>query len=496
MNILTYNLCLKPIVFELLKDYLNNSSSLTYSIDFSNTESIYSKNINNFIFCDQRNSKKGLDYDKSNIEYYINKKIVSDFSKIETRIYRLMSRYEKDNYKFNFESRKNHYFDLLKYAFGLIKKYNIQKLIFFDYPHHMESLILFEVAKYLNINTTIISYLYLGEYRLVVDKSIENRFPEFNNPKKLSEFNNINNNYYNKIKNNNTHRKPFYLTENNNLFHLLYFLFKDIYRSFLNGLFRESNNFVKTTLEKKFQDGKFPSEISSSILMFFNRLKIIKLKKIYEAKSKKNIDLSKKFILFCPNLQPEASTLPMAGYYSDYELILDTILEVLPEDYYVYYKEHPLVFNLLKESYLIKNPKFYDRISNKKIIFVDYKEDTFKLIDKSKLVLTPTGSVGLEALIKDKKVAFFGNPWWQKFADPVYIDSPDDLRKLISNKKESNNKNFYNDYIKTFEQTLHWEGFFYDNHDLLCKDLENNLLDNKILTNIKKYIISKINDNN
>ena len=42
----------------------------------------------------------------------------------------------------------------------------------------------------------------------------------------------------------------------------------------------ESNNFVKTNLDEKFQNLNFPSEITSSIYMFFNRLKILNLKNI------------------------------------------------------------------------------------------------------------------------------------------------------------------------------------------------------------------------
>ena len=179
MNILTYNLCLKPVVFDLIKDNLSNENSIIYSIDFANTKKYYKKFIINNIFCDQRNSKKGLDHDKSKFEFYLNKKIISDLSKLELTVYRLMSRYEKDDKLFNFNSRKKHYFDLLKFAFGLIEKYKINKMIFFDYPHHMESLVLYEVAKYLKIETTIISYLYLGEYRLVVDKKIDNIFEDF-----------------------------------------------------------------------------------------------------------------------------------------------------------------------------------------------------------------------------------------------------------------------------------------------------------------------------
>ena len=102
----------------------------------------------------------------------------------------------------------------------------------------------------------------------------------------------------------------------------------------------ESNNFVKTNLDEKFQNLNFPSEISSSIYMFFNRLKILNLKRIYKKYITKNPDLTKNYILFCPNLQPEASTFQ----WQEFILILnyvETLLSELPEDWFIYYKEHP-----------------------------------------------------------------------------------------------------------------------------------------------------------
>ena len=499
MNILTYNLCLKPVVFDLIKDNLSNENSIIYSIDFANTKKYYKKFIINNIFCDQRNSKKGLDHDKSKFEFYLNKKIISDLSKLELTVYRLMSRYEKDDKLFNFNSRKKHYFDLLKFAFGLIEKYKINKMIFFDYPHHMESLVLYEVAKYLKIDTTIISYLFLGEYRLVVDKKIDNRFEDFSLKNKINKFEKKNIEYFNKVKNKISHMKPFYLKENSNFYHLIYYFIKDIYRSFLNGLMQESNNFVKTKLGEKFQNLDFPSEISSSINMFLNRLKILNLKKIYKKCVTKKPDLSKNYILFCPNLQPEASTLPMAGIYSDFELILETLLKELPDDWFIYYKEHPLVFNLLKESFLNKNKYYYNHITNQKIKFIDYKEDTFKLIDNSNLVVTPTGSVGLEAMIRGKKVAFFGNTWWFKFKDPNYIENSSDIKKMIDanlTKKRISNDNFIDDYKRTFEQTVAWTGFQYDSYEKFVKDYNNNNVDKNNLEKMKNIIISKINNSN
>ena len=82
----------------------------------------------------------------------------------------------------------------------------------------MESLVLYEVAKYLQIDTTIISYLFLGEYRLVVDKNINYRFEDFLLKNKLNKFEQNNLTYFNKVKNKIKHSKPFYLKENSNIF--------------------------------------------------------------------------------------------------------------------------------------------------------------------------------------------------------------------------------------------------------------------------------------
>ena len=70
----------------------------------------------------------------------------------------------------------------------------------------------------------------------------------------------------------------------------------------------------------------------------------------------------------------------------------------------LYIIKNILVFNLLKESFLIKNKHYYKHIKNKKIKFIDYKEDVFKLIDNSNFVVTPTGSIGLEAMIWVRKL--------------------------------------------------------------------------------------------
>ena len=120
-------------------------------------------------------------------------------------------------------------------------------------------------------------------------------------------------------------------------------------------------------------------------------------------------------------------------------------------------------------------------------------------IDNSNFVVTPTGSIGLEAMIRNKKVAFFGNTWWFNFKDPKYIENSSDIKTMIKenlNKKSKLNKNFMDDYIKTFEQTVSWTGFNYDSYENFVKDYKNNQIDKDNLKKMRNLIISKIDKYN
>ena len=68
-----------------------------------------------------------------------------------------------------------------------------------------------------------------------------------------------------------------------------------------------------------------PKEITSVIINLKQRMKIKKLKKDY-LNLCSTFNFKKKYILFLPSVQPEASTLPLAGFH-DFKLILDMLMK-------------------------------------------------------------------------------------------------------------------------------------------------------------------------
>ena len=70
--------------------------------------------------------------------------------------------------------------------------------------------------------------------------------------------------------------------------------------------------------------------------------------------------------------------------------------------------------------------------SKNQIVFAPLTENPFKLIDRSKGVATITGTVGIEALFRNKPVLLFGKPWYRFHESLNYISTEIDLKRQIN----------------------------------------------------------------
>jgi len=469
LNILTYNICQKPLISELLKDYLNKFDGIV-AIDFFDKQSFYNQ-FGNVKFYDQILLKYGKTIYSNKTEYF-HLGFQKYFREFEYLFHLILSRYDFDS-NFNHMDRLSYYRQLSSICFDIIQKNKISEIIFYDYPHHADSFLLYHICKFLNIKTNIISYLYiLKNYRIVFDNSYEDRFGYFKSDKKLDSVNKENIlELIKKYKISKKHIRPEYINykkyKNFISFNSIVYLFlKDIYRSLRRGIFSRSNYVINTSLKKQFIDQNAPNEIYSVFLSFLGRLKILNLKRIYKAKSVEP-NLNNKYVLFCPNVQPEASTLPLANNFVDFINLTNLLIKYLPNDWKIFYKEHPLTFSLVKEAYLAKDKNYFNNFISNKIIFIDYNYDIYKLIKYSQFVVTPTGSVGIESIIKSKVVLNFGNAWWKNYQNVLNITDEKTLKEVISkiiSKKININQNLLEkDIIDTFEKTIDFPYYYIEN---------------------------------
>ena len=137
--------------------------------------------------------------------------------------------------------------------------------------------------------------------------------------------------------------------------------------------------------------------------------------------------------LFTLHFQPEASALPMGlGDTFQAEAILKA-RRILPADTVLLVKEHPSQLKNTMEGSFGRSPLFYnfiDSLPNTEMISAF--SETSKLLEKTELVFTLTGSIGIEASIRGIPVVYFGGPWWAGLPGTFHANEPNLLKKIDS----------------------------------------------------------------
>jgi hypothetical protein len=224
-----------------------------------------------------------------------------------------------------------------------------------------------------------------------------------------------------------------------------------LYINFLVRIFNSNQSYYK--------DGS--KNIEESNLSFFKvefkkwrgRAYKEKLKKYYNSLTVKP-NLKNKYILIALHYQPEATSTPSAGIFTDQFLMIDMLSKMIPKNWKIYVKEHTAQFYSLGEGETSREKFFYDdvkKIENVDLIPTNF--DTFKLIDNSVAVATLTGTIGFESAIRKKPVLVFGNAWYSPLKSVFQIKKGSDLVeaiKIIGKGFKYNNKDLlrYLSYIE------------------------------------------------
>ncbi|MFN3171100.1 MAG: hypothetical protein ACE37E_10450 [Hyphomicrobiales bacterium] len=140
-------------------------------------------------------------------------------------------------------------------------------------------------------------------------------------------------------------------------------------------------------------------------------IKKARLRRLYQRLTSQAPDLTQPFIYCCLQYQPEASTSPMAGRYVDQWLMVAHLAAVLPDGWHIYVKEHPSQFSGEYSRYgeRFRSEAFYKKLlSYENVSLVPLHIDSFTLIDASRAVAGPGGSVCFEAVARGKAAINFG----------------------------------------------------------------------------------------
>ena len=149
------------------------------------------------------------------------------------------------------------------------------------------------------------------------------------------------------------------------------------------------------------------------------------------------------------NFQPERTSVPEAGRFSNQFLMIKMLSYFLPKGWKIVVKESPSQLLSYAEHGERGRYAYYydDLISINNVVLAHFHAPQFELIDNSKAVATLTGTAGWEACARGKPVLVFGHAWYQGCDGVFYcgVDSQcqDAIKKIKEGYRVNEKKVFY-----------------------------------------------------
>ena len=201
-------------------------------------------------------------------------------------------------------------------------------------------------------------------------------------------------------------------------------------------------------------------ENRKSFLPFENRLaKLLtffakwRLEKSYSRLSVNNINTKKPYIFFPLHYQPEATSLPAGGLFCDQLYVVEILKAVFP-GIDIVVKEHPSQLTGPLSSLFCRWRRTYEIMRNMNVILAGQKIDQNSLIDGSLFVVTLTGTVGAEALLRNKKVLALGRSWYEHCHGLCVAHSCDDIVRHRDYLLNSSSTFDFDNYIHCLDHAI------------------------------------------
>ena len=257
--------------------------------------------------------------------------------------------------------------------------------------------------------------------------------------------------------------------------------------SYLKSYFHEPaiklnwiSKFIKHLLFDKFDLTRRPllSLINYRLKQIFNHLVL----SIVRPFNKIDNIGSKHYILIALHKQPDSAVDVAASAFLNQFEAIKTLVRKIPLSYDIVIKDHSHALGLNSLS------KYKSLLQNPRVILVDSRSDTFKLIENAQLVYSIGGTVSLEAAIMGKRSLtavkrFFSDVTMRKFVNP-YQTSTTELKKILNEEPPTDEK------LIKYLATVHansYEGMVLDPTSNSMYGSDENI--NKIYLGFKSFLL-------
>jgi hypothetical protein len=381
---------------------------------------------------------------RNNIQAYSDDIFFSEMDNVKEMALSMMGRQSEDEWTFSYPERVRHFRFLCNYWRVVLTDKKPDIAIFRVIPHFASEYILFNVCKFLNIRT--ITYTTCGPFNYAYTiTDINNQSDAFTSNYDLGMVSNKSLQYINSFidtcSRHGGNEIPKYLRDDiksqiksESIFGVILRIFKDLITILL---------YINQSSAETIKKNTFPI-YSSKSEQTMRSLKIHQWRARRQIKENKKTYLSMcsdeqlgNYVLFAPNYQPEASTMPDAGKYHDILEIIDILSSTLPDGWSIVYKEHPVIFNYPSDTFfrghLFRSGDFYNRIIQYGAKIIDYRSDIFKLIDEAKVVATAAGTIAVQASIRGRNTITFGDNWYSSFSQIYKYSNRNNLKIYFNN---------------------------------------------------------------
>jgi hypothetical protein len=143
-------------------------------------------------------------------------------------------------------------------------------------------------------------------------------------------------------------------------------------------------------------------------------------------------DLSGKFVFLALHYQPERTTSPDGGRFSNQYLVASLLAHNLLDGWRLIIKEHPNQFAFRHTGNQSRTVGFYSDLAslpNTELLSLDV--DSHAVREHASAVATITGFIGWEAVCTGTPVLVFGNSWYQDCYGAYRIRNTADLKSAF-----------------------------------------------------------------
>ncbi|WP_298979213.1 hypothetical protein [uncultured Psychrobacter sp.] len=427
---------------------------------------------------------KGLGFPSNIVRYVFDEEELRRISYYELIALKMMDRLDPDGESFPFNTRLQFFRDLLGYWYTIVEDRKIKLVIAPSIPHRVFDYALYVVCKIKNIKFIMFQLTPFGSNSIIVDDidnmpnlSIDNNDDLVPSKAIQDKITKVCGEYSKAI--------PDYMVQHEANDKKEYTLspvkrLKKMLRPYRPRLKKPYTYWVKKGFSP--QDTKYSwrdyhkmqdkrSDIVNSFETKYNKLK--------------KSNLPKNFILVALHYQPEETSNPTGGVYSDQTLMIQLLNQYLPEDVTIIVKEHKSQFYSHQESASGRDINYYKRISeiSERVKFVSENHDPFELIDSAQVIVTISGTIGWESAVRGTPTIIFGRAWYEQMPRVFKVKTKEDLINALLQLSQLKNKDLHSDILSfhailedSFVLAKHYMAYL-NNDDVTMKESAVNIVD-------------------